>query len=136
MVEIEKNPNTKEAKEYYQKLSEIQKNNVSRRKPASVIIKNVRGGRTLSTTEIEQNEDGTPVSNEEIVYRKKFIDFAATTFPEVNPIDYNLPDLHGKGQVRIQNYRYPCPPSVSRKGIVQWIHGFNDYSGRYAYLAK
>jgi len=61
----------------------------------------VRGGKTLSTTEIEMNEDGTPVSNEEVVFRHKYIDFAATTYPEVNPIDYTLPDLKGSGTVRL-----------------------------------
>ena len=58
-------------------------------------------------------------------------------FPEQNPIDFRLPDLFKKGNdVRIHNYRYACPPHVARKGIVQWIHGFTDYSGRYAFLAQ
>ena len=64
------------------------------------------------------NEDGTPMSNEELEKKAKFIDYAATTYPEVNPIDFKLPDLKGKGEVRIQNYRYPCPTGVDRKGIV------------------
>jgi len=33
------------------------------------------------------NEDGTPMSEEEITLKRKFIDYAAITFPEVNPID-------------------------------------------------
>lgn len=86
--------------------------------------------------EIEMNEDGTPMSEDEIAFEKKVINFASVVYPEHNPIDFKLPDLHGKGEVRIYNYRYPCPDHVTRKGIVQWIHGFSDYSGRYAYLAK
>ena len=96
----------------------------------------MRGGKTVSSQHIEMNEDGTPMSDEELEMKAKVIDYAATTFPEVNPIDFKLPDLKGKGEIKIQNYRYPCPPGVDRKGIVQWIHGFNDYSGRYAFAAK
>ena len=49
MMEFERNPNTKAAQEYYKKLSELEKNSVKKRKPATVIIKNMRGGKTLST---------------------------------------------------------------------------------------
>ena len=76
------------------------------------------------------------MSEEELEMKNKFIDYGATVYPEVNPIDFKLPELKGNGEVRIQNYRYPCPLGVDRKGIVQWIHGFNDYSGRYAFAAK
>ena len=48
-----------------------------KRKPASVIIKNMRGGRTMSTENIEQNEDGTPMSPEEVEAKRKVIDYAS-----------------------------------------------------------
>ena len=82
------------------------------------------------------NEDGTPMSEEEIVHKRKYLEFANVTYPEVNPIEMLLLDHKGNGQVRLQTYRYPCPEGIERKGIVQWIHGLNDYSGRYAVLAK
>ena len=82
------------------------------------------------------NEDGTPLSPEELEYHRKFIDYTKEVYPVINPIDMLLPAHKGNGQVRIQNYRYPCVDESSRKGIVQLIHGFNDYAGRYAYLAK
>ena len=135
MVEHEANPNSEEAKEYYKNLSALQRQKKNR-KPASVIIKNMRGGQTLHTQTIEQNEDGTALSEEELIHKKKFIDFAAVAYPEVNPIDLVVKDLKGNGTVRLQNYRYPANSGSARKGIVQWIHGLNDYSGRYAYLAK
>ena len=43
------------------------------------------------------NEDGTPMSMEEIEHKKKFIDYASVTYPEVNPIEMILPDLKGNG---------------------------------------
>lgn len=76
------------------------------------------------------------MSEQELAVKAKFIDFASTTFPEVNPIDFMVADLKGSQQIRLQTYRYPCPEGIARKGIVQWIHGFNDYSGRYAFAAK
>lgn len=136
MAEIETDPDSEAAKEYYKKLKELEKKNPPKRKPGAIIIKNMRGGRTISTEKIEQNEDGTPLSNEEQELKKKFIDFAKTTFPEVNPIDLVLPDFKGNGQVRLQTYRYPCRSDRPRKGIVQLIHGLGDYCGRYAFLAK
>ena len=96
----------------------------------------MRGSRTLSTQSIDQNEDGTPMNEEELKVKRKYIDFAKITFPEVNPIDFTVPAIKGNGQVRLQNYRYPCAPGVERKGIVQYIHGNSDYGGRYAFMAK
>jgi len=43
------------------------------------------------------NDDGTPMSEEEIIHKRKFLDFAKVTFPEVNPIDMLLPDNKGNG---------------------------------------
>ena len=71
----------------------------------------------------------------------KFIDFSMHQFPQVNPIDFKMPAYKFESkvvgeEVRLQNYRYPCADSVSRKGIVQFIHGHGDYAGRYAFMAK
>ena len=43
-------------------------------------------------------------------------------------------DIEGKDAV-IANYRYPCL-TKERKGVVFFLHGFGEYVGRYAYLAK
>ena len=98
MAEIESDPESKAAKEYYKKLSDLEKKNPSKRKaPGSILIKNMKGGRVLSTQNIELNEDGNPLTGEELTLKKKYIDFASTTFPEVNPIDMVLPDYKGSG---------------------------------------
>ena len=69
MIDIEQNPNTEEAKAYYQKQSQLQKSrNSVKRKSGSVIIKNMRGGQILSTSETKMNEDGTPMSEEEMMH--------------------------------------------------------------------
>ena len=113
MMEVEKNPNSKEAQEYYKNLSELERNNPRKKtKHASIIIKNMRGGKTLSTENIAVNEDGTPKSQDELDYDRKYLDFAKVTFPEVNPIEMLLPDHKGNGQVRLQTYRYPCADGV------------------------
>ena len=51
ITEIESNPDGKEAQEYYKRLAELERNSPSkkRKKPATIIIKNMRGSRTLST---------------------------------------------------------------------------------------
>lgn len=65
--------------------------------------------------------------------KKKYIDFNEIKFPEINPIDFKLND---KGnEVKIANYRYPNQ-AQERKGIIIFLHGYGDYCGRYAYLAK
>ena len=50
MAQVEQNPHTEEAKEYYKKLSKLSSKSASKRKPAAVIIKNVRGGKMVSQT--------------------------------------------------------------------------------------
>ena len=99
ITEIETNPDGKEAQEYYKKLAELERKSPSKkkRKPAPIIIKNMRGNRTLSTQNILMNEDGTPLSEEEIVHKRKFLEFANVTFPEVNPVEMVLPDFKGNG---------------------------------------
>lgn len=87
-------------------------------RPADTIIKNVTGGRIVSTEKIELDDEGVPLSTDELTFKRKYINFAKTAFPEVNPIDYKLPSLKGNEEIRIQNYRYPCDPRVERKGIV------------------
>lgn len=68
--------------------------------------------------------------------KRKYIDYKAVQWPEVNPIELVMSDVGGKsGQVRIQNYRYPTT-QPNCKGIVQLIHGHGDYIGRYSYVAK
>ena len=51
MTEIETNPEGKEAQEYYRQLAELERSSPikKRKKPATIIIKNMRGSRTLST---------------------------------------------------------------------------------------
>ena len=76
------------------------------------------------------------------IFDRKNIDFAKTSWPEINPIDLTQPAYNGKKQipseksVRLQNYRYPCVDPANRKGIVQFVHGHGDYAGRYAWLGK
>lgn len=38
--------------------------------------------------------------------------------------------------VKIANYRYPSANQNEKKGIIYFVHGYGDYCGRYAYLAK
>ena len=97
MTLIESDPGSKAAQEYYKRLHELEKKKSVKRKPGSIIVKNMRGGRILSTEKIELNEDGKPLSEEELTFKRKYLDFASTTFPEVNPVDMVLPDYKGRG---------------------------------------
>ena len=66
---------------------------------------------------------------------RRHIDFTSVDWPEVNPVDYRISAKNGE-EIRIQNYRYPAIDPANRKGIVQLIHGYGDYIGRYAWLGK
>ena len=103
ITEIETNPDGKEAQEYYKKLAELERKTPSKkkRKPAPIIIKNMRGNKTLSTKNIQMNADGTPLSEEEIIHMRKCILYADVTFPEVNPVSMLLPDFKSKEMVRL-----------------------------------
>ena len=71
----------------------------------------------------------------QVLYDLKHIDFTKYHWPEVNPIDLQMPDYKSGGKVCLQNYRYPTNQDT-RKGIIQLLHGLGDYIGRYAFLAK
>jgi len=76
---------------------------------------------------------GQKLTEEEEEFKRKFIDFKGTTFPEINPIEIN--SKSGNKEYKLANYRYPCQAG-ERKGIVYFVHGFGDYCARYAYFAK
>jgi hypothetical protein len=72
-------------------------------------------------------------------FERKFIDFRDQRykFPEINPIDLQMPDLHSESKmVRLANYRWPCERPSERKGIIQYIHGYGDYSERMGFFAN
>ncbi|TNV77717.1 hypothetical protein FGO68_gene14245 [Halteria grandinella] len=66
--------------------------------------------------------------------KSQFIDFCEIPFPEVNPIDL-IVEQNG-APFKLANYRYPCKVGVERKGIVFYVHGYAEYTGRYGYLAR
>lgn len=68
-----------------------------------------------------------------MIHQKKYIDFKAYKFPEINPIDFKVKSK-GK-EVKIANYRYPSA-NKDKKGLVYYMHGYGDYCARYAYFAK
>lgn len=43
------------------------------------------------------NDDGTPMSEEELTHKRKYLDYASMSFPEVNPIEMLLPEHKGNG---------------------------------------
>ena len=97
----------------------------------------MKGGKRVSMEKIEPEtvEKESTLSPEEVVFQKKFLDYKVSRWPEVNGIEMERPDYKGKGTVKLQTYRYP-ELTDDLKGIVTFLHGYGDYSGRYAYFAR
>ena len=71
---------------------------------------------------------------EEAEFFKKNTDFKNYQFPEVNPVKYQRKDVSSNQMITLQNYRYPAVGE--RKGTVQFIHGYGDYTARYAFIGQ
>jgi alpha-beta hydrolase superfamily lysophospholipase len=69
-----------------------------------------------------------------VLFENKYLDFTQYNFPETNPLDYRRPKYKGSSTIKLANYRTPA--IGERKGIVQYVHGYGDYTGRYAYLGE
>ncbi|TNV77116.1 hypothetical protein FGO68_gene7903 [Halteria grandinella] len=69
-----------------------------------------------------------------------FIDYNKYQFPEINPLNFKGYSLRTKEYFPIANYRYPAyfdtQKQEKKKGIIYFIHGYGEYTGRYAYFAK
>jgi len=63
-------------------------------------------------------------TEEEEEYLKKYIDYKALQFPEVNPIDIKI--KLSQNEYKLANYRYPSIHK-EKKGIIYFVHGFGDY---------
>jgi len=86
--------------------------------------------------EIPLGADGNPLSEAEVEFNKKYVDFTKVKFPEVNKLDFVVPDYKTSGKmIKISDYRFPAQ-TPERKGIVQMVHGYGDYFGRWAYFAE
>jgi len=106
MVQIDTDPNSQRSKDYYKALEEIERSNKNK-KPTQILIKTMRRGRMVNSESKELGEDGKPLSPEEMVTRRKFTDFAAVKFPEVNPISLKVTDAQDpKKEIHLQSYRY------------------------------
>lgn len=88
MTEIEADPNSKKAQNYFNSLVEFERTNTKKRS-SQILIKTMKrtGGRnTVNRIEVDQN--GQPLSADEALFRKKNVDFTKYTWPEVNKINY------------------------------------------------
>jgi hypothetical protein len=138
MAEIDSDPASEKAKAYYKKLAEIERTNKKKRN-AVITIKTIKRGKTLGTTNVMLGADGLPLSEQEIEFQKKYVDFTNERyiFPEVNPVNLQVPDYKEKSKlIKLANYRWPCADPSKRKGVVQWVHGYGDYSARFGYLGQ
>ena len=105
MNEIDENPESETAKEYYKAVEQLEKKrSKSRKKPAKIIIRTVKRGRTISQEEIEPLEVGSggeKISAEEAEFNRKYVDYSKFKWPEVNEIEMTRPDYRGKGTVKL-----------------------------------
>ena len=69
------------------------------------------------------------------------VHFKKNSFPEVNPVQYNVhkSSVDKNKELKIQNYRWPSMIASTQpgyKGIVFFVHDFTDYIGRNAHVAR
>ena len=70
------------------------------------------------TENVELGLDGQPLTDEEMITKRKYNNFEAYKYPEVNPISLKVPDAQDSSKkIRLFNYRYPSATSES-KGTV------------------
>ena len=92
--------------------------------------------RSFHSQNVEIGPEGHPLTHDELEMRKKYTDFSAVKFPEVNSFDIKVPDYADKcKKVQLFTYRYPSVIEKPR-AVIQYVHGMGDYAGRYAYLGK
>ena len=133
MVEIDSDPNSKRAQEYYKRLEDMERKNPNKKK-SSIIIKTMRKGKTVRQDSYSDGAFiGQKLTLEEKEFQKKYIDYKAVQFPEVNPIEMVV---KGQGKsIKIANFRYPALTST-RKGVIHFNNGYGDYCARYGFLAE
>lgn len=139
IAEIDSNPESAEAKAYYKAFEEIEKASAQKkiRRPSNIIIKNMRKGKETSRQEVMIDENGDPMTEAQIEFLRRHVNFAQYSFPEVNPIEVSRPDYKGNVNtpVKLQTYRHPVDETRGeRKGIVTFLHGYGDYGGRCGYM--
>ena len=138
MAEIDENPNSEKAQKFR---AAVEKHEAKRkrkgRQPAKTIIMTAKAGMRVSMNYIEPDvvEKKSALSPEEEEYKRKYLDYKVSRWPELNGIEMVRPDYKGNGTVKLQTYRYP-ELTDNLKGVVTFLHGYGDYSGRYAYFAR
>ncbi len=60
-----------------------------------------RGNRAGSTLKIDVGIDGRPLNEEDLLFRKKNVDFTKTRFPEVNFLNYKRKDVKSSRDLHI-----------------------------------
>ena len=90
MVEIDSDPTSKRAQEYYSKLEEIERKNPQKKK-SQIIIKTMKKGRVVSQANFSDSSYiGKQLTEEDREFERKRIDYSLVTFPEMNPIDLRV----------------------------------------------
>ena len=137
MKEIDDDPNSEKAQRFRAAVDKLEEGKEMRgKKPAKTIFMTMKAGKRISMKEIEPEvEKESSLPPEEVEFQRKYLDFKVSRWPEVNGIEITRPDYKGNGSVKLQTYRYP-ELTDDLKGVVTFLHGYGDYSGRYAYFAR
>ena len=115
MTEVESDPNSKRAQEYYKQLEETEKANKKKRN-SQILIKTMKRGRVTGESSVEVDQYGRPLDEKQIQFNKKNQPFVGWKWPEVNAVEYKRKDLHSNSMLKIQNYRWPA--IGERRGVV------------------
>ena len=94
----------------------------------------MKRGRTVKQETFQDGSFiGKQITEEERIFQRKYIDYKAVQFPEINPVELKV---KGQGkELKIANFRYPSLLQ-ERKGIIFFNNGYGDYCARYAFFAE
>ncbi len=77
MTEIDSDPDSKRAQDYYKKLEEMERKNPNKKK-SQIIIKTMKRGRTVKQETFQDGSFiGKQITEEERVFQRKYIDYRA-----------------------------------------------------------
>ena len=103
MKEIDEDPNSEKAQKFRAAVEQHEEGRQRKgRKPAKTIFMTMKAGKRVSMRQIEPDvEKESTLSPEEVEYQRKYLDYKAVKWPEVNGIEMVRPDYKGIGTVKL-----------------------------------
>ena len=115
-----------------EKLQEKERLN-SNKKPGDILIRSFKRGKPGDPIYCKQT--GQQISKQDHEFQQKNVDFTRYEWPSSDIFDFQRKEVGSDKMLKLKTYRYPSQ-MPDRKGVVQFVCGYGDYVGRFAYFAE